>query len=545
MGLVARIFALMGISAYQPAPRSLVSLDSPQVLAIREAQGGQLQPIPYSQTRWYLADAEAAEQAADAGNLTLAARLMRSARKDGVYSGVLSTATDGLVRLPKRFVGRTDIVAALEVGGEEARSVFDEMCPASELAALAADGIELGVGIAELVPVEGRDYPVLVRMDPEFLSYRWNEGRWYFRSNAGPILVTPGDGRWVLHCPGARIAPWQRGHWRAIGRAYIRKDHANLAKDNWERVLANPARVATSPAGASEGERAGWFERVAAWGRNTVFSMIAGYDVKLLESNGKGFESFVATIADQNNEFVMTIAGQTVTTTGGTGFSNQDVHKAIRADIIKSIADALAHTVNTQIFPSWIWARFGEDALVGAGGAILEWDVTPPKDRNIEALALGATATAIKGLTEALAPHGIELDVAAICEKFGVPVIRKLDTETEDAEIVPAPTAAEPTIADVKSAIDLARGAGLQPTESSLRLVASRVGLDLEPIPVGTSQPKSINLAPTDIAKVVTANEARSSQGLPPFADDRGDKTITQLDAVAVDTPAAPAQEAA
>lgn len=446
MAWTDRIAALLGISAYQPAPRDVPSLDSRGTISVRKSVGGQIQPLPQSQPRWYLADLEFAEAQADVGNIAQAARLMRSARKDGVYSGVLSTRTDGLVRLPKRFRGDPNIVEALEVGGEEARSVFDEMCPAAELAALVADGIELGVGVAELVPVEGRDYPVLVRLDPEFLYYVWADNRWYFRSIAGLIPIVPGDGRWVLHTPGGRIAPWQRGLWRAIGRAYIRKEHANLHKDNWEGKLANPARVAIAPQGATEPQKESWFRRVMAWGVNTVFGLTPGYDVKLLESNGRGYECFQATIADQNNEFIMAVCGQTVTTDGGAGFSNADVHRSIRADLIKATADALAYTINTQILPSWIWSRFGEDALVGESGALLEFDVTPPKDSASEANALVTAATAITTLAEALSARGLELDVDALTSRFGIPVVRSSqqlpstssssNDDIEDAEIV-------------------------------------------------------------------------------------------------------------
>ncbi len=390
---------------------------------MRRNQGGQIQGLPISRTRWYLADIETATMAADVGQIGLAAQLMSAAHGDGVLSGVMSTRTGGLVRLPKRFSGDPEIVGALEAGSVlQARSVFDEMCPASELEQLARDGVELGVGIAELVPVDGREYPVLVRLDPEFLTYQWSEGQWYFRSVAGMIPIVPGDGRWVLHAPGGRISPWRNGLWRALARAYVRKEHANLHKDNWEAKLANPARVAIAPNGASEAQREGWFRRVMAWGVNTVFGMTPGYDVKLLESNGKGYDSFVKTIADQNNEFVLAVCGQTVTTDGGTGFANADVHRSIRADLIKATADALAYTVNTQIIPPFVEARFGVDRLTQS--PVLEWDVAPPKDKTSEATALVQVASAITQLGDALAARGTTLDVDALVTRFGVPVVR-------------------------------------------------------------------------------------------------------------------------
>lgn len=411
--------ALLGVSAYQPAPLALPGLESASVERVRKSIGGQIQPIPVTPTRWYLADLESAEVQADQGQIRMAAQLMRAAYRDGVLSGVMSTRTSGLVRLPRRFRGDADLVKSLEQSSTiEARSVFDEMCPASELAMLARDGEALGVGVAELVPVEGRDYPVMVRLDPEFLTYIWSDNRWYFRSIAGMIPIVPGDGRWVLHTPGGRIAPWQSGLWRALGRAYIRKEHALLHRDNWEAKLANPARVAYLPAGAGEGQSLGIFRKLIAWGVNTVFALPPGYEIKLIESNGVGHESFEATIADQNHEFVMAVCGQTVTTDGGSGFSNQDVHRSIRGDLIKASADALSYTINTQVLPQYVLSRGGDLA----NGVTVDWDVDPPRDKAQEASAWMSAANAIKTLDEALAPHGRTVDVAAICSEFRIPL---------------------------------------------------------------------------------------------------------------------------
>lgn len=418
--------ALLGITAYQPLGPGVGSLDldSPEVESMRRTYGGQLQQVPYGQTRWYQKDLELCEQSADHGWLAGAGQLMQSARKDGMLAGLLSTRTAGLVRLPKRFQGDRAIRDALEAGhGEvldgEARSVFDEMFPQQELALLAGDGCLLGVGVGELVPVEGRDYPVFVRLNPQFLQYRQNENRWYFSSWFGLLPITPGDGRWILHTPGGRNAPWQNGLWKAVGQAYIRKQHAAQLKDNWESKLANPARVAVSPQGASEAQKQKWFQQVMAWGVNTVFGVPPGYDAKLLESNGRGWESFIKTIEAQNVEYQIAIAGQTVTTDGGTGFANADIHKSIRADLIKSTADELAHTINTQGIPWFVHSRFGEDAV--AKSPIVEWDVTPPVDRMKEAQALTQAAQAGTALDALLRTFGKQLDIEEFCHRFSIP----------------------------------------------------------------------------------------------------------------------------
>lgn len=514
MGIRDRIAALLGISTFaQPAERHrLLSLDDPSVVAVREAHGGQLAPISRSRIRWYLKDLERAERETDFGRLAIAAQLMRSARKDGVYSGVLSTRTNGLVRLPKRFRGNSDIVAALEKGHEETRSVFDELCPSAELALLQADGLELGVAVGELVEVEGRDHGRLVRLDPEFLYYIWSENQWYYRTIAGVIAVTPGDGRWVLHVPGGRVSPWHHGLWRAVGRAYIRKEHASFYRDNWNGKLANAARVATAPQGASEPHKEDWFNAVAAWGANTVFGITPGYEVQLLESNGRGHESFQVTIADQNEELIIAVAGQTVTTDGGVGFANADIHKSVRADLISGDAESLAHTINTQILPSWIVERFGEDAL--SDPATVEWDVEPAKDRNAEALALQTASIAIKTMTEALEAHNMTLDVKELAIRFGIPL-------SDDKERAPDVT--------LTQALDLATAQGQKPTLATVINIADRFGVKLEEIGDKDVQPVDLDLAPTDLAKVVKAGEARRSKGLPLFGDERDELTITQM----------------
>lgn len=437
MSLRTKLRALLAVSAYDPPLNNgALSLDDSQVEQMRRNFGGQLSPRPTTQVRWYQNDIERAIQQADAGLLQIAARLWRSCKRDGVFMGVLSTRTGGLVRLPKKFRGRADIVAALQLGigdgPQGPRSVFDEMFPQAELAMLAADGIGLGVGVAELVPVLGRDYPVMRRRDPEYLVYRHNENRWYYNTIAGMVAITPGDGKWILHVPGAAISPWQNGMWQAIGRAYINKEHALQYDSNWQAKLANPARVAYMPQGSGEEQKASFFRQLLAWGTNTVFGLPPGYEIKLLESNGKGSDSFDRAITRAEREMVIAIAGQSVTTDGGTGFANADIHKSIRADLIKETADGLAYTINTQGIPMFVLARFGEDALDES--ALVEWDVTPAKDLKAASDALQGIGTAIKTLTEALAPYGKQVNVTELCQRFGVPIDGDVNGDGESEE---------------------------------------------------------------------------------------------------------------
>lgn len=426
MGLRQRVglavAALLGIAASTATgPGTGLSLDDERVESLRDAMGGQLSPMAQTRTRWFLSDLEAAQRAADVGDLGPAAQLWRAMKRDATLSGLLSTRTKGVVRLPRRFRGLASMVQRLEGRGASARKLFDELCPPAELAALADDGIGLGVGVAELVPVPGRWFPVLRRLEPEFLRYRWAENRWYYQTIAGPIAIDPGDARWVLHIPGGAVAPWSHGLWHALGEAWINKTHARLNAANWQSKLANPARAAVAPPGATETQRAGFLQRLISWGINTVFELPVGWDVKLIESNGRGFDSFVLTQDRSDREYAIAVCGQVVTVDGGAGFSNADVHRAIRSDLIQDTADGLAYTVNTQILPALVFGLFGWAGL--EVGAAIEWDVSEPRAMTSEAATLQGVATAITTLSMALEPHGKRLDVSAIATRFGVPVL--------------------------------------------------------------------------------------------------------------------------
>jgi len=410
---------LIGVSIYQSPPSHAVTLDSAQVVNTRKTRGGQIQPIPVPKTRWYLADLETARTRADMGDLSLVGQLCRAMRADGLIHGLRKTRTSGLVALPKRFRGDPELIAKLSPDNET-RTIFDEMFPPSELALLADDGLCLGVGVAEMVPVEGRDHPVMVRLDPEYLHYRWSEDRWYYRSLSGLLPITPGDGRWILHTPGGRLSPWQSGLWPTLGDAFINKSHAKLHRGNFSCKLANPARVAHAPLAATEDQKAGFLNSLIAWGINTVMTLPVGWEASILESNGRGWQVFDKQIETADLDTMISLAGQVVTVTGGTGFANADIHQTIRADLIKETADALAYTIDTQGIPPWTWQQKGnlDDS------PRVEWDAKPDEDQKIAAETMSAVATAVDGLTAALGPSGLAPDTVELTKRFGIPTIK-------------------------------------------------------------------------------------------------------------------------
>ena len=436
VSLLDRVSALLGVSAYEMPGRGYgPQIDDESIIQARRSVGGNLQQIPVTQLRWDLRDLENAQAEADAGYLSTAAQLYRAMQRDGTIAGLLSTRTSGLVRLPKRFYGNNrSILDALEAKNGS-RSVFDEMFPPSELAAIAADGDVLGVGLGELVPVKGRDYPVLVRLDPEFLQYVWTENRWYYLSRVGRIPITPGDGRWVLHIPNGRIAPWRWGLWPALGRSFINKEHAISTRAGFIASVANPARVIESTMGSTQQERRSFFAHVLRWGPNTVLELPVGWKASLLELTGRAWEVFQSEIETSDQEIMIALAGQITSTTGGTGFSNEEMPRAIRSDLIKASGENLAYTINTQGLPQFVLSRWNETEL--DAGTMVEWDTAQPKDLEAQARTMGTLAAALTALEAYLGPTDKEVDFVQIAQQYGIPL--RARTRPSLAVVKPAP----------------------------------------------------------------------------------------------------------
>jgi Protein of unknown function (DUF935) len=429
--------------AHDPAPSS--DFDGPPPRGVKPwrktAYRPRISPLPVNVTRWVHRDVETATLRAAQGDMTTVGQLHRAMWRDGTINGVAGTRTGGLVRLPKRFSGTPKAVKMLGQKGVET-SLFDVIFPPSELAKFDWDGINCGVAIAQFVQGPEDKYPVFTRLDPEFLVYRWAEDTWFYRSLEGLLRITPGDGRWILHTPSGRYEPWNHGLWRALARSFISKESAILYRENFGSKLANPARVAVMPQGAGEAQKQSWFAKVMAWGVNTVFGAPPGYDVKLVESNGRGFEVFEAIIDHADRDTQIAITGQTVTTDGGVGFSNKDIHESIRGDIVQGDGNSLCSTLNSQALPAVVYDLCGENETL-----CVEWDTRPPADVKATAESLEACADAIERLDTVLTPRGQKLDVAGLCARFAVPVIGDAGGELVPDEKVRV--ADEETSADV------------------------------------------------------------------------------------------------
>lgn len=373
---------------------------------------------------------------AESGDMRLAAQLVEAMLGDGVIAGVLSTRTQGLIRLPLTFEGGAQILRdrLQGVDGEPGTGDFWKLFPERERVKLLMWGIMIGIGIAEFVEDEHGGVPTLRTLEPQWLQYRWAEDQWYYLTlNEGLVPINPGDGRWVMYFPYGQERPWIYGAWRACSFHWLQKQLASLDRGRWSGRLANGILWAESPQAGRQTEREGLLDFLLNMIGGPVTVLPEGWKLNLTESQGKGFEVWSKTIEDADRQNAIALSGQTVTTFGTTGFSNGNIYDAIKADLIQSNADSFAECLRTQGLMRWAESCFG---FVAEDAPYLRSDTSAPTDLAAQAASISSLMDAIVKADAALGAHGLEIDVQALATEFRLPIKPKT---VWDAVLEPSP----------------------------------------------------------------------------------------------------------
>lgn len=302
-------------------------------------------PVQPVEVQWYLSDIPRLMRELDTGLLRSASMLAEAFKIDGRTQGLLTTRADGLFSLPSGCTSGPE--KRLTPLAAWFNKDFGRVFPRAERVAFVLDRINVGIALAEITETADGKLQI-VRLPPEHLIVTPGTSEVRYLGE----LVEPGNGRWILW-RSTVIAPWRNGIWAALARAFIAKDHAYFLRESYSNTLANPARVAEAPPGSSDEDFEKWFEEVGGWGPNTVLATRDGYQVKIVESNGQGYQVFRATMQDCNEDATFAIAGQTVTAEGTTGFSNGEIFSKIRSDLIDGDGTGFCEVLNDQFVPWW------------------------------------------------------------------------------------------------------------------------------------------------------------------------------------------------
>lgn len=436
-------------------------------------------------------------QSVNGGNLAEAADLTRASITGlGYPSGVLDTITGGTLGLPRTFEGGdTRIHKALEAGD------YERMIPTPVAKRIMAWGAALGVGLGQfidprdpprLVPPHsahlstgGQAVPLtawprpadnitrtLVSWDPRFLRYRWETDSWYLlTANKGEIRIVPGDGEWLMYTPYGDDRPWEYGAWRFLALDFT-VIHNSLFDRARHSEVAQPVRVGKVPQGTTDRQRETYAKQIEAMRKFSWFVLPDGIEYGIVEATGKSsIDVYKDQIAWGERDITIGLTGNAPIVEGGKGFGNNEVYERVTASKRAGYAGTWSTCVSDHGILPYTIDNYG----IPSEPTRVIYQTAPPEDQKAAIERLGAFGDVCVKLREGLDKFGLESDPASI--------------------------------------IDMAQALGI------------RVRVK----PEASTPAGQIVVTPSALEAVVRADEVRQSQGLPPFGDERGGKTIAEL----------------
>ncbi len=404
-----------------------------------------------SVTGWTPAAIQNARAQADSGIMLEVADLWETMMRDARVKGVMSTRTHGLLGLPLDFEGGDPEARATLAGNTNGKNgEWSHMCDESELAKLARNGLGIGVGVAQRIPLPriiGR--PQRYRIETwssRWLSYyHYGTGggsHWKILTENGLEDIIPGDGKWIMFQPYGARRPWAEGHWQEIDFPWLLKHFSMEDRANFSEVLGSPLWLGLTAHNGTQKQRDKFLSQMRTMGKNGKFVLPQGWDLKLVEASaaGKSGDVFDQQIKFSNEEITIALAGQLVTTEGTSGFSEGNVHESIKQDLIRFDGERLATCLYEQHLEPWALLNYGSRKAAPWP----QWQTEKPEDITERADGLQKLGVAIQTLDAALKPHGLKTNAQELAAQYNVPLLRADPL----APALPAPSEKAPTDAN-------------------------------------------------------------------------------------------------
>lgn len=387
-----------------------------------------LEPSVRANWIWNPALLRAAEINATGGHLMLAADLCRWILADDRVKAVLDSRTDALLGRQLSFeagLGRRRRAAVKAIDIEED---WYASFPETEIKALHAWGIMLGVGLAEIRWEEdeahgGRLLPRLEVKDPRWLRYDQQSREWRLTVAGSQgfaseeITITPGDGKWILFTPGGKHRPWDHGCYRALGLWVLLKEYA---KQDWAFVSEKHgiAQSVITGTGGTQAQRDQMLADVKRKGRNLGFMLPEGFKYDLIEAQASTGEIFARQIAAADTGIAVTIQGNNLTTQISAGDGSKAAaseHGKVSLGRTKADAETLSTCIHDGALTWWALYNFADAAL--APWPV--WDCRPLEDQKDRAAALQMLGQFVAQASSANTP----VDFHALLLEFDVPML--------------------------------------------------------------------------------------------------------------------------
>lgn len=375
---------------------------------------------------------KAAERSADSGYLRSAARLCEWILTDDRVSAALNTRVQSLLGLEPAFEASGDkrrsnrTVKHLDAGED-----WWAGYPEPETALILKWGLVLGVGPAQHQWPQDPDHgdrwlphpefwhPQHVRYDTESREWKtWVSAQGSSSQNQ-EVVVTPGDGQWVFHCPFGKNRPWAWGLWHGLWPLVLLKQ---LARQDWSRAsekaailaLTHDRQAADQALEQSQQQRQQLASDIYNRGRNTVAALPPGVDLKLVQTVADTEELYNAQIEMANTAIAILIRGGNLgtETKGGSLAAIESQERTGDLTNLRFDAAAWTTTAHDQSLVWWAEYNYGDARLA-------PWPVYPvePDEDLVSKTASDEKAFANADTAERL---GFEVDRQEFLEQHKI-----------------------------------------------------------------------------------------------------------------------------
>lgn len=318
---------------------------------------------------WSVAKIEQAKKAADSGDLALAAMLAERILGDERALGPLQ-AIAGIASVGMSFeTARVGVDSEDDPLVEALERDWWAILPEDTQGEILRWASVLGVAVVHVEewaadPETGRLLPVLDVWHPRALKLDRETGAWRVRTkdNEAGVVIEPGDGEWLLFTPYGRKRPWTKAPWFGLALLWFA---AQCGKVNWfehNDTHALPTRAASNTKPDTQGltpdEQDELARKVKLLVRGGSLVLPDGYDLKILESTSRNWESFVK-LCDEvwPKAVAIALTGNNLgTQIDGGSFAAAKTAEAVTYDRKRTLARCLETTTREQGL-TW-WAEF-------------------------------------------------------------------------------------------------------------------------------------------------------------------------------------------
>ena len=342
-----------------------------------------------------------------------AASVAKWVRSNPVVHGVTSPLFD-FTHGPVNVLHSEEAAAWLE-GTATNRGTRTQICDPAELENMAINRHHCGWNVGIFIWNDCTGMPEFQSLDPAGVRYIPGEDRYEFHGWSKVFKIEPGNGIWVFDSL-VKNAPWAEGAWQRLGNDCYGAINAAMLEDLWQQMFAIPWVWAVAPQGASDAQKAKFWQSAVGGAVLRVLGVTPGYDLKFLQATAEGKDSFAASDNRLKEHVSIDTWGTIGLISGGSGFANSDLFEGMKAGKIGKEARRQSRMENPQIWaPVLDWAVRAGKVSPAARNACIEYQVDSPAVTKSQAEAatilvekLGYTpeeACKVVGLSKAALPQ--------------------------------------------------------------------------------------------------------------------------------------------